>query len=107
MTIVKNSLRAFDGLVSRALGIYIYALIHPKTRRVFYVGKGGGDTEGDGNSRLFFHFDQADNPLVQTTKVKTIREIWADNCDVEWQILRRSEERRVGKECRSRWSPYH
>ena len=22
-------------------------------------------------------------------------------------ILRRSEERRVGKECRSRWSPYH
>ena len=27
----------------------------------------------------------------------------------EWEILRvgRSEERRVGKECRSRWSPYH
>ena len=23
------------------------------------------------------------------------------------QILGRSEERRVGKECRSRWSPYH
>ena len=23
------------------------------------------------------------------------------------QILERSEERRVGKECRSRWSPYH
>ena len=23
------------------------------------------------------------------------------------QISRRSEERRVGKECRSRWSPYH
>ena len=22
-------------------------------------------------------------------------------------MLRRSEERRVGKECRSRWSPYH
>ena len=26
------------------------------------------------------------------------------NCDV---VLLRSEERRVGKECRSRWSPYH
>ena len=25
--------------------------------------------------------------------------------DGEWQV--RSEERRVGKECRSRWSPYH
>ena len=23
------------------------------------------------------------------------------------KIHRRSEERRVGKECRSRWSPYH
>ena len=23
------------------------------------------------------------------------------------RILKRSEERRVGKECRSRWSPYH
>ena len=23
------------------------------------------------------------------------------------QLQRRSEERRVGKECRSRWSPYH
>ena len=25
----------------------------------------------------------------------------------ELKISRRSEERRVGKECRSRWSPYH
>ena len=28
---------------------------------------------------------------------------WTIVCDDEW----RSEERRVGKECRSRWSPYH
>src|SRR5256885_13695945 len=27
--------------------------------------------------------------------------------DTETLIQRRSEERRVGKECRSRWSPYH
>ena len=27
--------------------------------------------------------------------------------DVLYGKLRRSEERRVGKECRSRWSPYH
>src|SRR3989441_6523010 len=25
----------------------------------------------------------------------------------DWRDLIRSEERRVGKECRSRWSPYH
>ena len=24
-----------------------------------------------------------------------------------FKVLKRSEERRVGKECRSRWSPYH
>ena len=24
-----------------------------------------------------------------------------------WDLKKRSEERRVGKECRSRWSPYH
>ena len=24
-----------------------------------------------------------------------------------WDNIKRSEERRVGKECRSRWSPYH
>ena len=32
------------------------------------------------------------------------------NCGSQAQLLRgmwRSEERRVGKECRSRWSPYH
>ena len=25
----------------------------------------------------------------------------------DWSARGRSEERRVGKECRSRWSPYH
>ena len=33
-----------------------------------------------------------------------------DNVDVvaaELRGIKRSEERRVGKECRSRWSPYH
>ena len=34
---------------------------------------------------------------VQPTTVLTIKEVFTD----------RSEERRVGKECRSRWSPYH
>ena len=26
---------------------------------------------------------------------------------MEYTLVLRSEERRVGKECRSRWSPYH
>ena len=34
----------------------------------------------------------------------------ADISDIAYELLsaaERSEERRVGKECRSRWSPYH
>ena len=31
----------------------------------------------------------------------------AENLGITRQGVRRSEERRVGKECRSRWSPYH
>ena len=27
--------------------------------------------------------------------------------EIYYKALQRSEERRVGKECRSRWSPYH
>ena len=36
-----------------------------------------------------------------------------EDCTYPWEVLAkigdfiRSEERRVGKECRSRWSPYH
>ena len=40
-------------------------------------------------------------------------EAWRDENDpapaqgTAWEPVPRSEERRVGKECRSRWSPYH
>jgi len=32
---------------------------------------------------------------------------WDVSLLMHWAVLCRSEERRVGKECRSRWSPYH
>lgn len=87
---MRNNLRAFDPLVTRALGIYVYALVDPTTRRIFYVGKGGGDIDGSGNSRLFSHFDEADRSgsSMPSKKVKTIRSIWRQGKDVEWQILR-------------------
>ena len=34
-------------------------------------------------------------------------DIFLNDKNVEKEIRTRSEERRVGKECRSRWSPYH
>jgi len=37
-----------------------------------------------------------------------VREFWLVEDSQGWGIVtKRSEERRVGKECRSRWSPYH
>ena len=41
---------------------------------------------------------------------RQVRRNGHDCWDVELlssELVRRSEERRVGKECRSRWSPYH
>ena len=32
---------------------------------------------------------------------------WMEGGNQDRRVIRRSEERRVGKECRSRWSPYH
>src|SRR4029077_21293348 len=43
----------------------------------------------------------SDLPAITSSRIalKPERGMWRDRC--------RSEERRVGKECRSRWSPYH
>src|SRR5258708_28900932 len=45
-------------------------------------------------------------PLYEETMRWAAREA-GTRFDVPFFILQRSEERRVGKECRSRWSPYH
>ena len=44
--------------------------------------------------------------------LQQVLQVFEISIDKEFQIMRagqtpRSEERRVGKECRSRWSPYH
>ena len=39
--------------------------------------------------------------------VRLLAQGLADRMHAEGVVERRSEERRVGKECRSRWSPYH
>ena len=39
-------------------------------------------------------------------EIQEINDFFAD-MELEAEQMERSEERRVGKECRSRWSPYH
>ena len=40
--------------------------------------------------------------VTEATVRSDLRRLESEN-----KVIRRSEERRVGKECRSRWSPYH
>jgi len=45
--------------------------------------------------------------LQQDVRALADRGDWAAVLAADAELARRSEERRVGKECRSRWSPYH
>ena len=56
-----------------------------------------------GKSMLFNKLTGHRTSIVEDTPGVTRDRIYGD---CEW-CNRRSEERRVGKECRSRWSPYH
>ena len=55
------------------------------------------------------NFLYATSQLAQTTLRSVLGEVDLDGLLGQREKLnvRRSEERRVGKECRSRWSPYH
>src|SRR5882762_8409084 len=46
-------------------------------------------------------------PLLQTCDVRIAEQRVAGDAQLAAEVEQRSEERRVGKECRSRWSPYH
>ena len=56
--------------------------------------------------------DLCENPFFKYMQTKQ-KQIYEEAASKRWtvglitQIFGRSEERRVGKECRSRWSPYH
>ena len=58
---------------------------------------------------LFNYLDQLDFPGAGMFKYVSFRSGLALilSLFISTAIGRRSEERRVGKECRSRWSPYH
>ena len=46
-------------------------------------------------------------PLVKEEGCKKVLVHYGGQSAKKSGLLNRSEERRVGKECRSRWSPYH
>ena len=62
------------------------------------------EIERDGTTRIEVRVAQADMGKVIGKQGRTVRAL---RSLVYAAGLKRSEERRVGKECRSRWSPYH
>ena len=71
--------------------------------RVAVTRNGGTMADVGSVQRLF-----ARKGVVVVPKQQEDREVTEDDLlEAALEIHRRSEERRVGKECRSRWSPYH
>ena len=47
------------------------------------------------------------NKISELIKNNPVKKKELSDCKNHEEVICRSEERRVGKECRSRWSPYH
>ena len=63
--------------------------------------------------QCFDEITKVPRPTFHMDKMREFMLGWADRhgisarTDEAGKTITRSEERRVGKECRSRWSPYH
>src|SRR5229473_8592670 len=69
----------------------------------------GRNVEGDGTR---IDLGQIENIVDEGKEIRAgcidgLRVIDLFRQEILGYVVRRSEERRVGKECRSRWSPYH
>lgn len=73
--------KSFKQTVKEALGFYVYALVDPRDKRIFYVGKGVGD-------RVYQHAEAALEESNESLKYSTIRDIHNVGLEVEYYILR-------------------
>ena len=69
-------------------------------QKIYFIGIGGSSMSGLALIAIDQGFDVAGSDIVSSKYTEKLAGKGAT-------ILTRSEERRVGKECRSRWSPYH
>ena len=87
-----------DFLTSFSLAIIstgnVYTYLMPKD--VSFMREVSPDTDDTGEPKYYGHF--SDTSFIISP---------IPNANYTTELHYRSEERRVGKECRSRWSPYH
>ena len=83
---VNKEKQALNDTLNKMNLIDIYRTHHPKTTEYIFFSSAYGT------------FSRIDHILGHKSNLGKFKKI---------DIISRSEERRVGKECRSRWSPYH
>src|ERR1035437_10618104 len=69
-----------------------------------------GATSGIGQAFCRELAERGDNLVIvarHRARLENVSDELRARHSIKVEILARSEERRVGKECRSRWSPYH
>ena len=90
-------------LSSPKVNIIVYSESSPMTLNRRSSGRQGGVHELSAFEQLVVELVRHDDSWPFLKLVSKIQVILLDFI----KCIHRSEERRVGKECRSRWSPYH
>ena len=66
----------------------------------------GSALAGGYRAAVYCRLSKDDDLQGESASIANQRDMLEKYCEKQgWEV--RSEERRVGKECRSRWSPYH
>src|SRR2546430_3809942 len=98
-TLVALGFTGDDAMLFRVVEAYAWTLEYPESVRRL-VPDGGG--AGAWPPRVVFVAERLPETFLRKIRLLVFHAV---NC-FEYRCVR-SEERRVGKECRSRWSPYH
>ena len=103
LNIIDQTAKVYREIFSEEDGFPENFVLEDHSLAGFKAIDGGEDLEDEGRRTRKLLAENWDAPIVLTTSVKFFESL--HSC--RNSQLRRSEERRVGKECRSRWSPYH
>ena len=101
--------KAFDKIENTEVHIVSWTQQYPAIIPRDFIDRKSKVDQLEGTNINVHYITNYNNPLSWKATVKLIKSLNPDKVIFQWAIAiqGRSEERRVGKECRSRWSPYH